>query len=45
MSTSTVGIVLLVLALIAVHIPLGDYMYRVYTSPNDWRVEKAVYRT
>jgi K+-transporting ATPase ATPase A chain len=43
-STSTVGIALLVLALIAVHIPLGDYMYRVYTSPNDWRVEKAVYR-
>ncbi len=44
MSTSTVGIAVLVLALIAVHIPLGDYMYRVYTSPNDWRVEKAVYR-
>jgi K+-transporting ATPase ATPase A chain len=43
-STSTVGIAVLVLALIAVHIPLGDYMYRVYTSPNDWRVEKAVYR-
>ncbi len=44
MSTSTVGIAVLVLALIAVHIPLGDYMYRVYTSPNDWRVEKAIYR-
>jgi K+-transporting ATPase ATPase A chain len=42
-STSTVGIAVLVLALIAVHVPLGDYMYRVYTSPNDWRVEKAVY--
>jgi K+-transporting ATPase ATPase A chain len=39
-----VGIALLVLALVAVHVPLGDYMYRVYTSPNDWRVEKAVYR-
>ncbi|WP_343577077.1 potassium-transporting ATPase subunit KdpA [Mycobacterium sp.] len=44
MSTSIAGIALLVLALVAVHIPLGDYMYRVYTSPNDWRVEKAVYR-
>ena len=44
MSTSTVGIAVLVLALVAVHVPLGDYMYRVYTSPNDWRVEKAVYR-
>jgi K+-transporting ATPase ATPase A chain len=43
-STATVGIAVLVLALIAVHIPLGDYMYRVYTSENDWRVEKAVYR-
>ncbi len=44
MSTSTAGIALLVLALIAVHVPLGDYMYRVYTSPDHWRVEKAVYR-
>jgi potassium-transporting ATPase potassium-binding subunit len=34
----------LVLALVAVHVPLGDYMYRVYTSPRDWRVEKLVYR-
>ncbi|HME78827.1 MAG TPA: potassium-transporting ATPase subunit KdpA [Mycobacterium sp.] len=47
MSTSAAGIAflaLLVLALVAVHIPLGDYMYRVYTSPRDWRVEKAIYR-
>ncbi|WIM85701.1 potassium-transporting ATPase subunit KdpA [Candidatus Mycobacterium wuenschmannii] len=44
MSTSTAGIALLVLALIAVHVPLGDYMYRVYSSPKDWRVEKVVYR-
>ena len=44
MSTSTAGIALLVLALVAVHVPLGDYMYRVYTSPKDWRVEKAIYR-
>jgi potassium-transporting ATPase potassium-binding subunit len=43
-STSFVGIALLVLALVAVHVPLGDYMYRVYTSPRDWRVEKVVYR-
>jgi potassium-transporting ATPase potassium-binding subunit len=46
-STSTAGIAflaLLVLALVAVHVPLGDYMYRVYTSPRDWRVEKVVYR-
>jgi len=46
-STSTAGIAflaLLVLALVAVHVPLGDYMYRVYTSPRDWRVEKIIYR-
>jgi K+-transporting ATPase ATPase A chain len=46
-STSTAGIAflaLLVLALVAVHVPLGDYMYHVYTSPKDWRVEKVVYR-
>ena len=28
----------------AVHVPLGDYMYRVYTSPRDLKVEKAIYR-
>ena len=47
MSTSTAGIAflaLLVLALVAVHVPLGDYMYRVYTSPKDSRIEKIVYR-
>jgi potassium-transporting ATPase potassium-binding subunit len=46
-STSTAGIAflaLLVLALVAIHVPLGDYMYHVYTSPRDWRVEKVVYR-
>ena len=47
MSTSFAGIAflaLLVLALVAVHVPLGDYMYHVYTSPRDWRVEKVIYR-
>jgi potassium-transporting ATPase potassium-binding subunit len=46
-SASTAGIAflaLLVLALVAIHVPLGDYMYHVYTSPRDWRVEKVVYR-
>ena len=47
MSTSIAGIAflaLLVAALVAVHVPLGDYMYHVYTSPKDWRVEKIIYR-
>ena len=47
MSSTFPGIaflVLLVAALAAVHVPLGDYMYRVYTSPRDLKVEKAIYR-
>ena len=47
MGTTFAGIaflVLLVAALAAVHVPLGDYMYRVYTSSRNWRVEKAIYR-
>ena len=47
MSTSFAGftfLALLVLALVAIHMPLGDYMYRVYTSPRDWRIEKVIYR-
>jgi K+-transporting ATPase ATPase A chain len=35
---------LLVAALAAAHVPLGDYMFRVYTSPRDSKVEKAIYR-
>ncbi|MDT5224839.1 MAG: potassium-transporting ATPase potassium-binding subunit, partial [Mycobacterium sp.] len=47
MSTTTAGIVflvVLVLALVAVHVPLGDYMYRVYTAEKDLRVESLIYR-
>ena len=47
MGTTFAGIaflVLLVAALAAVHVPFGDYMYRVYTSKHDWRIEKAIYR-
>jgi K+-transporting ATPase ATPase A chain len=46
-STTGAGIAflaLLVAALVAVHVPLGDYMYRVYTSERDWRIEKLAYR-
>ncbi|MET8852298.1 potassium-transporting ATPase subunit KdpA [Amycolatopsis sp. NPDC004625] len=37
-----VGLLLLALAL--VYRPLGDYMYRVFTSTKHWRLEKAVYK-
>ncbi|OBH06426.1 potassium-transporting ATPase subunit KdpA [Mycobacterium sp. E1747] len=47
MSPTTAGLVflaVLALALVAVHVPLGDYMYRVYTAEEDNAVERAVYR-
>ena len=47
MSTTTAGIIflaVLVVALVVVHVPLGDYMFRVYTSDKDSPVERAIYR-
>lgn len=47
MSSTLAGIVFLaslVLAIALVHMPLGDYMYRVYSSERDTRVERIVYR-
>ena len=47
MSTTTAGILflaLLIVALAAVHVPLGDYMYRVYSSDKHSRVERLIYR-
>ncbi|ORW09787.1 potassium-transporting ATPase subunit KdpA [Mycobacterium kyorinense] len=47
MSTTTAGLLflaLLVVALAVVHVPLGDYMYRVYSSEKHWRAERFVYR-
>jgi potassium-transporting ATPase potassium-binding subunit len=47
LSTPSAGIAflaLLVVALLVVHVPLGDYMYRVYSSTRDWRVERVIYR-
>jgi K+-transporting ATPase ATPase A chain len=35
---------LLVAALAAVHVPLGDYMYRVYSSEKHSRIERFIYR-
>ncbi|MGV9819785.1 potassium-transporting ATPase subunit KdpA [Nocardia xishanensis] len=46
MNTTTAGIVFvasLVLALALVHVPLGDYMYRVYTSAKHSRAERLIY--
>jgi K+-transporting ATPase ATPase A chain len=46
-TTTSAGIVFLVLliaALAAVHVPLGDYMYRVYSSEKNNRVERVIYR-
>jgi K+-transporting ATPase ATPase A chain len=46
-STTTAGILFLVsliVALVTVHVPLGDYMYRVYTSTRDSRPERLICR-
>ena len=47
MSTTTAGIIflaMLIIALAAVHVPLGDYMYRVYSSEKHLRGERVIYR-
>ena len=47
MTTTTAGILflaLLIAALVAVHVPFGDYMYRVYSSDKHSRVERVIYR-
>ncbi|RII41030.1 potassium-transporting ATPase subunit KdpA [Galactobacter valiniphilus] len=41
-ATAALGLVILLLA--AVHVPLGDYMARVYSSPRHLRVERWLYR-
>jgi len=46
-TTTTAGILFLlslIIALAIVHVPLGDYMYRVYTSAKDLRAERLIYR-
>jgi K+-transporting ATPase ATPase A chain len=46
-TTTTAGILflaLLIVALAAAHVPLGDYMYRVYSSDKHSRVERGIYR-
>ncbi|OBH32940.1 K+-transporting ATPase subunit A [Mycobacterium sp. E342] len=47
MTGTTAGLIflaVLVVALVAVHVPLGDYMYRVYSSEKDGYVERGIYR-
>ncbi|MGE0783069.1 potassium-transporting ATPase subunit KdpA [Mycolicibacterium sp.] len=47
MSTTTAGILFvlsLAVGLAVVHVPLGDYMYRVYSSTKDFRIERVIYR-
>ena len=47
MNTTTAALVLVVAVvavLAAVHVPFGDYMARVYSSPRHTRMERGVYR-
>ena len=34
----------MIAALALIHVPLGDYMYRVFTSNRHWRSERLIYR-
>jgi K+-transporting ATPase ATPase A chain len=43
-AAGVVFLALLILALAVVHVPLGDYMYRVYSSRKHSRTEKFIYR-
>jgi K+-transporting ATPase ATPase A chain len=46
-NTTTAAIVMvavLVAVLAIVHVPFGDYMARVYSSPRHLRVERGIYR-
>jgi K+-transporting ATPase ATPase A chain len=43
-SSGLLTITALVLLLAAVHVPLGDHMARVFTSPSHGRVERRLYR-
>ncbi|WP_019930027.1 potassium-transporting ATPase subunit KdpA [Nocardia sp. BMG111209] len=47
MNTTTAGIVFvaaLIIALVLVHLPLGDYMYRVYSGTRHSRAERVIYK-
>ncbi|OBH54411.1 K+-transporting ATPase subunit A [Mycobacterium colombiense] len=47
MNTTTAGVlflVVLVAAVVVVHVPFGDYMFRVYTSEKDLYAERVIYR-
>ncbi|MFC9436062.1 potassium-transporting ATPase subunit KdpA [Nocardia sp. NPDC057030] len=47
MNTTTAGIAFiasLIIALALVHVPLGDYMYRVYNNTKHSRAERVLYR-
>jgi K+-transporting ATPase ATPase A chain len=47
MSPTTAGVIFigsLLVAVVAVYRPFGDYMYRVFTTPKHWRAERGLYR-
>ncbi len=47
MSTTTADVLfllVLLVALVVVHVPFGDYMFRVYTSGRNSHVERVIYR-
>jgi K+-transporting ATPase ATPase A chain len=37
-------VIAVVLLVVILHVPLGNYMARVYTDSEHWRVERVIYR-
>ena len=42
--TALLQVASIVLLVVLLHVPLGDYMARVYCAPGHWRVERVMYR-
>jgi potassium-transporting ATPase potassium-binding subunit len=37
-------VAVIVATVVILHVPLGNYLARVYTTPTNWRVERVIYR-
>ena len=43
-TTAWSQLIVVIAVVVILHVPLGNYMARVYTTTADWRVERAIYR-
>jgi K+-transporting ATPase ATPase A chain len=42
--TAWLQVAAIIAVVVILHVPLGNYMARVYSATGDWRVERAIYR-